>query len=206
MPTDLDPLDLADRRVNDGTADERRLAVALIAANRDAERYRIALESLTPGGSGYHRNPERCVEVIQDAKREPARIVSQLRAEVNRLQTQAQAIELALGAGEHLVDRSGAEPRWRTLPEAVAAVVGEVKRLRALTAAEWGEAGPPGWEHFDGYWRRDLDDNRQLRVSRADDGGWRVAIEEADTWGVRVSGIHRWALDAMAAADAEAKP
>lgn len=152
MPTDLDPLDLADRRVNDGTADERRLAVALIAANRDAERYRIALESLTPGGSGYHRNPERCVEVIQDAKREPARIVSQLRAEVNRLQAQAQAIELALGAGEHLVDRSGAEPRWRTLPEAVAAVVGEVERLRALQqpGQMWCMVRPGGkvWSHY----------------------------------------------------------
>lgn len=62
------------------------------------------------------------------------------RAEVERLQTQAQAIELALGAGEHLVDRSGAEPRWRTLPEAVAAAVGEVERLRALVPES-----PPAW-------------------------------------------------------------
>lgn len=85
MPADLDPIDLADRRVNDGTADERRLAAALIAANRDAERYRLALESLTPGGSEYHRDPERCVEVVREMKREPGRIVSQLRAEVERL-------------------------------------------------------------------------------------------------------------------------
>lgn len=54
-------------------------------ARAEADRYRLALESLTPGGSEYHRNPERCVAAVQEMKREPNRIVSQLRAEIEQL-------------------------------------------------------------------------------------------------------------------------
>lgn len=82
----------------------------------------------------------------------------------------------------------------------------EVEQLRAIVAAESGEAGPPGWEWFDGYWRRDLDDNRQLRASRAEAGEWWAVIEGTKGWDVRVlTETFRWALDAMVAADAEAR-
>ena len=81
----------------------------------------------------------------------------------------------------------------------------EVLRLRATMAAEWGESGPGDWDWERRVWSRVLDDGRELRVWRADDSKWAHGYEDADTWGVTVyAGRHRWALDAMTAADAQA--
>ena len=52
----------------------------------EEETYRLALENLTPGGSEFHRNPERCVEHIRkrlkdgsDAKRECVKLRALIR-------------------------------------------------------------------------------------------------------------------------------
>lgn len=44
------------------------IAAELLAVQRDGDKYRLALESLTPGGSEYVNDPERCRAWIQRVK------------------------------------------------------------------------------------------------------------------------------------------
>lgn len=65
------------------------------AASLDADkaraalvRYKLALESLTPGGSEFSDSPERCVEFVRSREKFPARIL-RLEAENARLTAEA---------------------------------------------------------------------------------------------------------------------
>lgn len=37
-----------------------------VIVESEAEKYRLALEELTPGGSEFYKNPKRCISYIQD--------------------------------------------------------------------------------------------------------------------------------------------
>lgn len=46
----------------------RLIAAALLDVQRDGDQYRLALESLTPGGSEFVSDAQRCVEYVRRIK------------------------------------------------------------------------------------------------------------------------------------------
>jgi len=64
----------------------------IAALRAELERYKLALESLTPGGSEFSDSPERCVEFVRSREKLPARIL-RLEAENARLTAECEAAE-----------------------------------------------------------------------------------------------------------------
>jgi hypothetical protein len=52
-----------------------------IEALAEADRYRLALESLTPGGSEYSRDAEACVRFVREAFATPVRVIARFKQE-----------------------------------------------------------------------------------------------------------------------------
>ena len=133
---------------------DRDAALASLAAERErAERYRLAMEGLTAGGSEFYNDMDRCVEYIRAAMHNtPARI---LRAEAERdavlareesLNVQLQEVQADYGeldakmfveverADKAELDRDVAEGRK-------SAVFREMKDRLATLEQSWNERG-----------------------------------------------------------------
>jgi hypothetical protein len=81
-----------------------RLAASHEAMEREVARYDRALQSLTPGGSEYVRDPDRCVEYVRRGADMQARWRSQLVKERDALRTLVEELAAALRAEVEYTD------------------------------------------------------------------------------------------------------
>ena len=192
---------LGGMEVHQATLDEAltalpRICAALERVTEDRKRYRLALESLTVGGSEYHEDPERCVAHVRERQESQHRAIVKFKRErddyLKRLDEQAKA--------------------WAPLVEqrdqARAALEREVakrERLERVLAAEQGREGLEGWEYDPqrARWAR-VDRRAFVYGSRYFEGrytsaryGWH-ALDGAN----RLEGFCSTALDAMLEAEA----
>jgi DNA repair ATPase RecN len=91
---------LGGMEVHQATLDEAltalpRICAALERVTEDRKRYRLALESLTVGGSEYHEDPERCVAHVRERQESQHRAIVKFKRErddyLKRLDEQAKA-------------------------------------------------------------------------------------------------------------------
>ena len=85
------------------------------ARDHDAEvrRYDLALQSLTPGGSEFVRDPERCVEFVRQARDEEHKALMAAKAKVKRMREAGDKLRDALNTISDEMDVNfEAHPSW----------------------------------------------------------------------------------------------
>jgi len=85
----------ARKRVIDLQRQNSRLVARIAEVESENERldeFRLALEGLTPGGSEYHNNIQRCVEFIQHAKKSGVRVAKKFKMRERGLEAKLKSV------------------------------------------------------------------------------------------------------------------
>ena len=78
-------------------------------AQAEIGRYDLALQSLTPGGSEFVNDPERCVQFVKDIRHANFEMIKKQKAEIDNLLTEKHETEIVVAGIVQERDRSRAE-------------------------------------------------------------------------------------------------